>query len=553
MNQFMDHYFGSMREELPPGLSSVLAPIMKDINYKRSGNDVPDPIGAEYFFLREFITVDMECDFSFIENDFLKHCRGKLDTFTEYTRNIDLNARTNESLGLSIKRKLLYLIYGGIQSGDRYCRELIKYLFKTYHRNLYRTLKKFRVISLDEIFAIQLEEDEISNLGTVAIILIMCPFMEISFSEEVSVLFFYLKSKMEEYERDNLFDDTEPESGLFEQCMETVDAWLADDKQNANRRYAKKYFEEERFVSECMNYCNYPTEFPFATADNYMGLRIEMCRTLMLLKMNHPKREYTYEQVQQYTMIYTLCSTVADMADCFDIETDQLLSKFDLPDEEEYECLFDASKIEIRGDQKKTEPKTVISQKFSMPEREEKQDTDKYLQEISLLRSRLDDRDREIKRLRESYRTLDAAKREIEEMVHKYESEREELIALREYAYQTQQEEPEISSISLEEMKKAISGKKIAIIGGHVNWHNKLKQQFPEWRFVLSEAFKTVDGKMLEGSEKVYFYTDHMSHVIYGKFISAVRERKIPFGYLKSIHLESVIRQVYEDLWEAEK
>lgn len=99
-------------------------------------------------------------------------------------------------------------------------------------------------------------------------------------------------------------------------------------------------------------------------------------------------------------------------------------------------------------------------------------------------------------------------------------------------------------------MKATIKGKKIAIIGGHVNWHNKLKQQFPDWRFVLSEASKTVDGKMLEGCEKVYFYTDHMSHVIYGKFIAAVRERKIPFGYLGSIHIESVIKQVYEDLCE---
>lgn len=553
MNQFMDQYFGRMPDDEFLALSSVLAPIMNDISYKNSGTDLPDSIGVEYFFLQEFITVDMDCDFAFIEKDFLEHCSGKLDVFSQYTRNIDLDARNNESLEMSLKRKLLYLIYGGVQSGDRYCRELIKYLFKTYHRNLYRILKKFRTISLDEIFALQLEGDETSNLGAVAVILIMCPLMEITFSEEVSVLFFYLKSRMEEFESEDQFEGREPESGLFEQCLETIDAWLADEKQNTNRRYAKKYFAEEKFVSECMNYFNYPGEFPFTTMENYMGLRIEMSRTLMLLKMHHPKREYTYEQVQQYTMIYSLCSTVADMADRFDIETDQLLSKFDLPDKEEYDCLFDASKMEIHGDNRKAESKTVLAQEVAATVTKNEQETDNSLQEIALLKSRLDDREREIKRLRESYRMLDVAKREIEEMVHKYESEREELIALREYAYQTQQEEPEVSSISLEEMKKAISGKKIAIIGGHVNWHNKLKQQFPEWRFVLSEAFKTVDGKMLEGSEKVYFYTDHMSHVIYGKFISAVRERKIPFGYLKSIHLESVIRQVYEDLGEAEK
>ena len=147
-----------------------------------------------------------------------------------------------------------------------------------------------------------------------------------------------------------------------------------------------------------------------------------------------------------------------------------------------------------------------------------------------------------------AYSEAKASRREAEEMVHRYESEREELIALREFAYQTQQEEEIRNDLPVEEMKAAIKGKKIAIIGGHVNWHNKLKQQFPGWRFVLSEASKTVDGKMLEGCEKVYFYTDHMSHVIYGKFIAAVRERKIPFGYLGSIHIESVIKQVYGDI-----
>ena len=549
MSKFMDDYFDQGYNDEGPMPVDVMISIMQDMKNRQEGNALPDTIGAEYYFLQDFITLDMDCDFTYIEKDFLKHCSDKLPEFLKYTRNIDLDARYNENVSVALQKKILYFIYGGAQSGDAYCRELLKYLFKIYHRNLYLTLKRFRTISMDEILGLADEKEENSQLGVVGIVLIMCPLMGIAFSDEVSVLYFYLIKKMEDWKREEYIEREFPEDGLFEECMKIVDAWMDDEKLSSKTKYGKKYFADERFAEECMNYFNYPGDFPFASLDNFMGLRIEMTRTLMTLKMNHPKKEYTYEQIQHLTMIYTLCSTIADIADRFDMETDYLLSKYDFDYDDDEDCLFDPKKIEVYEEKERTEPAVEKTIPSSTPVSEKTgEDENEYLKEIARLRSSLDEKDREIKRLRDAYGEAKASKKEAEEMVHRYESEREELIALREFAYQTQQEEEIRSDLSVEEMKTAIKGKKIAIIGGHVNWHNKLKQQFPDWRFVLSEASKTVDGKMLEGCEKVYFYTDHMSHVIYGKFIAAVRERKIPFGYLGSIHIESVIKQVYEDL-----
>ena len=515
-------------------------------------NLLPDTIGAEYFFLQDFITLDMACDFEYIEKDFLEHCCDKMPEFLKYTRNINLDARYNENVSVAMQRKILYLIYGGALCGDVYCKELLKYLFKIYHRNLYRTLKRFRTISVDEILGLPDEKEENSRLGTVGIVLIMCPLMEITFSDEVNVLYFYLIKKMNEWKREEFIKTEFPEDGLFEECMQIVDAWI-DDEKLSSKKYGKKYFSDERFAEECMNYFNYPSEFPFDSLDNYMGFRIEMTRTLMILKMNHPKKEYTYEQIQHLTMIYTLCSTIADIADRFDMETDYLLAKYDFDYDDDEDCLFDPQKIKVYGETREAEPKTKAEKPLTLNvpvSLEISADKNEYLKEIARLRSSLDEKEREIKRLRADYSEVKASQKEAEEMVHRYESEREELIALREFAYQTQQEEEIRNGLSEEEMKAVIKEKKIAIIGGHVNWHNKLKQQFPDWRFVLSEASKVVDGKMLDGCDKVYFYTNHMSHVVYGKFISAVRERKIPFGYLGSIHIESVIKQVYGDLCE---
>lgn len=192
MSKFMDDYFDQGYNDEGPMPVDVMISIMQDMKNRQEGNALPDTIGAEYYFLQDFITLDMDCDFTYIEKDFLKHCSDKLPEFLKYTRNIDLDARYNENVSVALQKKILYFIYGGAQSGDAYCRELLKYLFKIYHRNLYRTLKRFRTISMDEILGLADEKEENSQLGVVGIVLIMCPLMGIAFSDEVSVLYFYL-------------------------------------------------------------------------------------------------------------------------------------------------------------------------------------------------------------------------------------------------------------------------------------------------------------------------------------------------------------------------
>ena len=97
-------------------------------------------------------------------------------------------------------------------------------------------------------------------------------------------------------------------------------------------------------------------------------------------------------------------------------------------------------------------------------------------------------------------------------------------------------------------MEKAIADKQIVIIGGHVNWQNKLKQMFPEWLFVHPDAYKTVNSGMLEGKEKVSFFTDYINHISYKKFVAIVREKSIPFGYIGSRNIDSVVTQIYQEM-----
>lgn len=58
--------------------------MVQDLMNRQSGNVVaPDTTGVGFYFLMDFVTPEMSCDFALIEQDFLKNCRGKLDEFRE--------------------------------------------------------------------------------------------------------------------------------------------------------------------------------------------------------------------------------------------------------------------------------------------------------------------------------------------------------------------------------------------------------------------------------------------------------------------------------------
>ena len=109
-----------------------------------------------------------------------------------------------------------------------------------------------------------------------------------------------------------------------------------------------------------------------------------------------------------------------------------------------------------------------------------------------------------------------------------------------------EQKETEFETKSIEEMKLAIEEKNYVIIGGHINWINKLKSEFPNWTYISVDNFKNFDGTVLDNKEKLFFFTDYISHTAYGKFIKIARERKIPFSYLHGVNMEQIIRQIYE-------
>ena len=83
MSRFLDDYFDQGYNDDNPMPVDVLISIMQDMKNRQEGNALPDTIGAEYYFLQDFITLDMDCDFpySVSENPFL--CRENRNPYPE--------------------------------------------------------------------------------------------------------------------------------------------------------------------------------------------------------------------------------------------------------------------------------------------------------------------------------------------------------------------------------------------------------------------------------------------------------------------------------------
>ena len=158
------------------------------------------------------------------------------------------------------------------------------------------------------------------------------------------------------------------------------------------------------------------------------------------------------------------------------------------------------------------------------------------------------EKEQECKYYRQQYDQAKTSLSEMEEIIKKNENDRAELISLRNYVYSLSEEHPVLKEETIADMKKSIAERKITVIGGHVNWINKLKKDFPKWRYLDADIKRSNCSETFEDVEKVYFYTDHLSHGTYGKFIAMVREKDIPFGYLHTINIDSLIRQIYWEL-----
>ena len=212
--------------------------------------------------------------------------------------------------------------------------------------------------------------------------------------------------------------------------------------------------------------------------------------------------------------------------------------------------------------QSKFHPQEVITKTESSPDhgkirnrddKSEQPEPDLYnetalITEIDALRRKIHKLENDNTGLRKDLSDKRQLQEENEDIKDRLDAVMGELAALRSYVYNLTENEEPVQNATLGEMKDTISKYRIVIIGGHSNWVNKMKSEFPNWVFVNHKASSTSDTGVVFGADHVYFFTDTISHSTYFKYMNVIREKKIDFGYIHGVNIDKNITQIYREL-----
>jgi len=215
-----------------------------------------------------------------------------------------------------------------------------------------------------------------------------------------------------------------------------------------------------------------------------------------ILKKINPDKDITLDEVSRHVPLLRLIKFITQYWREFQNELYTFWGG-----ETKYE-VREVPNFETKQPENKTPEKVS---KFIASAKTEEVSHEKYLDEIASLRAKLQEKEMEVTSLKELY--LDAkasqqtSQQNYESLQKDYENQRKEPIALRDFAYRSSKEFEELPEMTISEMQQAIETKEIVIIGGHVNWINKIQKTFRNWVIIPANASRTVDTNILTGKE----------------------------------------------------
>lgn len=127
--------------------------------------------------------------------------------------------------------------------------------------------------------------------------------------------------------------------------------------------------------------------------------------------------------------------------------------------------------------------------------------------------------------------------------IEELENEREELLAIRDMFFELKAKEEDIEEVVENIDLSEISNKyKICIIGGHYKVTDRLKAKYPNLHFIEDDLAKE---DVVRNSDYVFFVWKWISHTMYYKYVTIVREYNIPFDYLMNTNIEKIESHIY--------
>lgn len=502
----------------------------------------PDPYYVECVFAQSFMTPEMWEDFIFIARDFLQHEHERLAGYKDLSY-LYINARQYEPMELFF-RVVLNLMMNAAHQGNVYTRTLFLNLYKTFYKKEYKSLKRvgncLTMKMLHDLVYDNLDERE--ELEMSCRLILISSWAGITLDQSIYLVYPALQDMAENYVNENepifqlFYDDTEEIQGELER--------LFQDEQEMRK-------QRDGFMSFIYNLMEY-YELSWDLIERLSPLDKNVERnyrvTLAVLKESGCDIDsLTKEQLSVFANVTQCVSMFAHAADGFHVMMEIALGIYTEKLEQHSPKMYrpgDTTVFQVKKVEEKKSVKEVVQEEKTDPGQEKL-----LLKEIDELRHSLHWQEAEKKDLLKELREVKAELEEQKRINHQMGEDRQELYALRNHVYQSTERDIEDSgAVDLNALRKQIQSRKVCIIGGHTNWVNKLKSEFPDWSFISPNASGTLDKGILRGAEYVYFFTDTIGHRTYYRFIQMVRSEKIPFGYIHGVNISQNVQQIAADL-----
>lgn len=507
----------------------------------------PDPYGCERLFIEFFVNDEMENDFLLIAKDFFSHEYNNIKDYEdiEYL-NHDFGDDWPSHM---LIRFTLNLMLNAVNSGSEYTKSLFIYLYKTYYKKEFKTIKKFNSISLSELMSLAEPDGEhYSYVANLSRILFIAGLQGYTISEDCNVVYAYLNQFCDDMDGRDVYGFKGNEWKGYEENFREIEGKFDKKKIYALDAKISKYLGN---VLKWLGYC---PEYVDLCDENEAGLERRFAIVLTLLKKSFPKneQEFSLEELTLYGMILHCVSALTSNADWF-ADTLRVLAYGEEGTffYDDFPPQFHPEDI-IPGENKQkntTVNKQHASTQIGLMKKEEDSDNSALQSELEMLRKKVHSLESDNKNLRMNVTDKRRIESEVKELREQIQAANSELAALRNYAYNMTEEDAPVSEESVSDMKKKLSDLRIVVIGGHSNWISKIQKEFPDWIFVNPKASGSTDASIVDNADYVYFFTDTISHSNYYKFLNVLREHKLVFGYIHGVNVEKNIRDIYRDIF----
>lgn len=523
----------------------LLNMISADQLIERYSEVFPDTYGADRIFIDYFITDAMQSDFPLIARDFYIHEFANFPNY-EDVLSPDINNYSEPPEQMFI-RLTLALMVNALHSGSEYTKALFLYLYKTYYKQEYKTLKRFRSISRDELLSLSDSEDrDASFIGNMARILFIARLLGIEINADCHVVYVLFSSISNWLANKDRFSLDEVTGGPYKECLREIEENFDSKKlYSLNRKMA-------RYLGNVLKWLGYSPDFTIMCDDNGRGINGNLGITLSILKKTFPNREFSAEELTVYAAILHCASALACNTDRLEEVLEMLFyGEAGTYYYDDYPPLFHPNEVVAANAVKPGKPQKACQPKKPEPkiEHENTQYSENVLlDEINMLRRKVHKLESDNYSLRAEIADRKRKDEEIKAVRQQLEAANSELVSLRDYVYNLTEEDSPIQEEDINSMKEAIAKLRIVIVGGHANWRAKMKREFPNWTFIRPDASGSTDASIVDKADHVYFFTDTISHSRYYQFLNVVREKKVDFGYIHGVNIEKNIRDIYRDV-----